>query len=144
MRKFVAGILLGCCWGGLMGQTTVWNTKNWEARISGQGNLEQIVFKKKGGNDTVPFFKGNQNVGPSFYAVVDGKTFTASWVPDGYRSYRATVGDVECRLTYKDWKGQPALGFCGGPLPEGEAGMQRRYARDARFAELWQPASGIV
>ena len=33
----------------------------------------------------------------------------ADWIPDGYRSYRATIDGVECRLTYKEWKGQPAM-----------------------------------
>lgn len=95
--------------GGLAAQTTVWKNKNWEAAISGRGSLEQIVFKENGRADTVPFFKGEQFVGPSFYAVVDGKTRTAEWVPDGYRSYRADIDGVECRLTYQSWRGLPAL-----------------------------------
>lgn len=90
-------------------QTTVWKNKNWSADISECGNLEQLVFKENGRSDTVPFFKEGQFVGPSFYAVVGGKTMTAEWMPDGYRSFRASIDNVECRLTYKAWKGQPAL-----------------------------------
>ena len=46
---------------------------------------------------------------PSFYAEISGKEITAAWIPDGYLSYRSTIDQVECRLTYQSWKGQPAL-----------------------------------
>lgn len=91
-------------------QSTVWRHAGWEARVSDKGCLEQIVFKNRQGNDTVPFFRpGQGNCGPSFYAEIDGKEHTASWIPDGYLSYRSTIAQVECRLTYLAWKGQPAL-----------------------------------
>ena len=110
-HKKLSLLLASCLWGcSVVAQTTIWKNKNWEARISDRGCLEQIVFKESGRNDTVPFFRADgQFMGPSFYAVWDGKTQTAEWVPDGYRSYRAVIDHVECRLTYKAWKGQPAL-----------------------------------
>ena len=110
-HKKLSLLLASCLWGcSVVAQTTIWKNKNWEARISDRGCLEQIVFKESGRNDTVPFFRADgQFMGPSFYAVWDGKTQTAEWVPDGYRSYRAVIDHVECRLTYKVWKGQPAL-----------------------------------
>ncbi len=110
-HKKLSLLLASCLWGcSVVAQTTIWKNKNWEARISDRGCLEQIVFKESGRNDTVPFFRADgQFMGPSFYAVRDGKTQTAEWVPDGYRSYRAVIDHVECRLTYKAWKGQPAL-----------------------------------
>ena len=110
-HKKLSLLLASCLWGcSVVAQTTIWKNKNWEARISDRGCLEQVVFKESGRNDTVPFFRADgQFMGPSFYAVLDGKTQTAEWVPDGYRSYRAVIDQVECRLTYKAWKGQPAL-----------------------------------
>ena len=109
MKKLLTSMFL--CLGGLgaMSQTTVWKGEQWEALISDRGCLEQIVFKDRERNDTVPFFRGEQYVGPSFYAVLDGKTKTADWTPNGFRSFRACIEGVECRLTYKAWKGQPAL-----------------------------------
>ena len=35
-------------------QSTLWKHKNWEARISEQGCLEQIVFKENGRKDFLP------------------------------------------------------------------------------------------
>lgn len=93
----------------LSAQTTVWKGKTWEAYISDNGCLEQIIFKKSGRNDTVPFFREGKHTGPSFYVAKEGKTMTAQWMPNGYRSYRAVIDAVECRMTYKDWHGQPAL-----------------------------------
>ena len=95
---------------GAFSQSTVWKHTGWEARISDKGYLEQIIFKDKKGNDTIPFFRSGQgNCGPSFYAEISGKETTAAWIPDGYLSYRSTIDQVECRLTYQSWKGQPAL-----------------------------------
>lgn len=110
MKKKI--LLIGSLFCGIsvFAQSTVWRNAGWEARISDKGCLEQIVFKDKQGNDTIPFFHpGQGNCGPSFYAEIGGKEVTASWTPDGYLSYRATIDHVECRLTYTSWKGQPAL-----------------------------------
>ena len=105
---FLLGSLL--CSMGAFSQSTVWKHTGWEARISDKGYLEQIIFKDKKGNDTIPFFRsGLGNCGPSFYAEISGKEITAAWIPDGYLSYRSTIDQVECRLTYQSWKGQPAL-----------------------------------
>lgn len=104
---FLGSILCGM---SAFAQTTVWKHNGWEARVSDKGCLEQIIFKDKQGNDTIPFFHpGQGNCGPSFYAETSGKETTATWIPDGYLSYRATIDQVECRLTYQVWKGQPAL-----------------------------------
>lgn len=76
-------------------------------------NEKQIVFFHDRGrdNDTVPFFKAAEQFrGPSFYAVLgSGETVDATWIPDGYLSYRAGIDGVECSLTYTSWKGEPAL-----------------------------------
>lgn len=90
-------------------QTTVWKQKNWECNISPEGCLEQIIFKNRQGNDTIPFFKSATNRGPSFYAVVSGKEQVAEWIPNGFRSYRSSIEGVDCMLTYKEWNGFPAL-----------------------------------
>lgn len=90
-------------------QGYVLRNKSWECNISDKGCLEQIVFKGKEGNDTIPFFRQKGNVGPSFYAVVDGKRTAASWIPDGRNSYRSMIDKVECRMNYREWKGHPAL-----------------------------------
>ncbi|MDR3119414.1 MAG: hypothetical protein LBU44_08400 [Mediterranea sp.] len=86
----------------------VWKNKNWECRIAADGTLEHIVFKDGGRNDTVPFFRKG-NAGPSFYANMGGKNINAQWIPNGYRSFRAAIDGVECNLTYKEWKGKPAI-----------------------------------
>lgn len=92
----------------IIGQT-IWKHNGWECRISEKGTLEQIVFKGNQHNDTVPFFHNRSNAGPSFYANAGKGNVKAEWIPDGYRSYRASINNVECRLTYKEWKGQPAM-----------------------------------
>lgn len=92
-----------------MAQTTEWKHRNWECRISADGMLEQIVFKQDGRNDTVPFFRGKGNTGPCFYANLGNGDVKAHWIPDGYRSYRSVIDAVECRLSYKEWNGCPAM-----------------------------------
>ena len=109
MKKscLIIGTLL---WGmSAFAQTTIWKRSGWECRISDKGTLEQIVFKGSQRNDTVPFFHDKSNMGPSFYVNMGNGNIKADWIPDGYRSYRATIDGVECRLTYKEWKGQPAM-----------------------------------
>lgn len=109
----VRSLILGICvafFGLSIKAQTYWKSGDWECRISDKGFLEEVVFKDKHQNDTVPFFRNDgQRVGPSFYAVLDGKEVTVPWIPDGRRSYRAIIDEVECRLTYKSWKGQPAI-----------------------------------
>jgi hypothetical protein len=90
-------------------QSMTWKHAAWECRISGNGTLEQIVFKGDGRNDTVPFFRGKGNAGPSFYADLGNGSINAQWIPNGYRSFRAVIDGVECGLTYKEWKGRPAI-----------------------------------
>lgn len=107
-------LLIGClCYGisiNAQNTETLWKNDGWECQISAKGCLKQIVFKGKQGNDTIPFFHSEQNnCGPSFYAELDGKETTAQWIPDGRNSYRSTIDNVECRLSYIVWKGQPAM-----------------------------------
>lgn len=101
------GALLGAM--HVFAQTTVWKHSGWECRISDKGTLEQIIFKGSRQNDTIPFFREKGNAGPSFYANLGKEDINVQWIPDGYRSYRATIDGTECRLTYKEWKGQPAM-----------------------------------
>lgn len=94
----------------LSAQSIRWKGKDWECSVSERGHLEQIIFKGQQGNDTVPFFRNEKsNCGPTFYAEVGGNSTTAQWMPDGYLSYRATIDHVECRLSYRKWKGLPAM-----------------------------------
>lgn len=101
------GALLGAM--HVFAQTTVWKHSGWECRISDKGTLEQIIFKGSRQNDTIPFFREKGNAGPSFYANLGKEDINVQWIPDGYRSYRATIDGTECRLTYKEWRGQPAM-----------------------------------
>lgn len=101
------GALLGAM--HVFAQTTVWKHSGWECRISDKGTLEQIIFKSSRQNDTIPFFREKGNAGPSFYANLGKEDINVQWIPDGYRSYRATIDGTECRLTYKEWRGQPAM-----------------------------------
>lgn len=94
---------------GMTAQTTLWKHRDWEGRISAKGTLEQLIFKNNRHNDTIPFFHQESNAGPTFYANMGGDNLCATWIPDGYRSFRATINQVECRLTYKEWHGQPAM-----------------------------------
>ena len=102
----LGGLLLSM---NVAAQSTLWKNKAWECKISDKGTLEQIIFKSNQQNDTVPFFHKESNAGPRFYANLGKENRIAEWIPDGYRSYRATIDQVECRLTYKAWNGQPAV-----------------------------------
>ena len=106
-------ILLFCalCAMQAFAQSTTWKGSSWVGKISPKGCLEQLIFKHKQGNDTIPFFQKESNAGPTFYMEVQQEKLIAEWVPDGYLSYRALLNDVECRMTYTHWKGQPAVKF---------------------------------
>lgn len=86
-----------------------WKHSNWECTISPQGCLQKIIFKDKQGNDTIPFFSEGFHQGPTFYTAANGSEKQGTWIPNGIRSYRSTIDGVVCELTYKEWKGQPAL-----------------------------------
>lgn len=94
--------------GGIMlqAQTTFLRSHDWVCHISSSGCLEQIIFKN---NDTIPFFRKEENQGPSFYTLLNGEEKVAKWVPDGGYSYRASLYGVDCKLTYKEWNGLPAM-----------------------------------
>ena len=77
---------------------------NWEWNISQDGLSRQLIFKGKQSNDTIPFFSGKKNDGPSFYVRMDGKEYKAEWIPNGYASYRTSLLGVKCELTYREYK----------------------------------------
>ena len=109
LKKTSLAIAFLLCWSGLTAQTTLWKHRNWEGRISSKGTLEQLIFKGDRHNDTIPFFLKESNAGPTFYANMGNSDLRSTWIPDGYRSFRASIKGVECRLTHKEWKGQPAM-----------------------------------
>lgn len=86
-----------------------WQQKGWECRVTSKGLLEQIIFKGALRNDTVPFFRNTGKAGPSFYINDGEKDRIGEWFPDGYLSFRTSINDISCRLSYITWKGQPAL-----------------------------------
>lgn len=78
---FLLGSLL--CSMGAFSQSTVWKHTGWEARISDKGYLEQIIFKDKKGNDTIPFFRSGQgNCGPSLLKSVVKKLPQLGYLTD--------------------------------------------------------------
>ena len=100
MLKNIVFILGSCALSfSATAQTTLWKSNSWEGHISSQGTLEQLIFKGAV-RDTVPFFQQMKNAGPSFYADLGQGEHVASWIPDGHRSFRASIAGVECRLTY--------------------------------------------
>ncbi|WP_042367693.1 hypothetical protein [Bacteroides neonati] len=106
-RLFASAILMACC---LTAQSqNKLKTSDWEVSISPKGCIEQIVFRQKSGNDTIPFFREKENDGPSFYTRVDNKNSIGQWIPDGQYSYRTELGGIECKLTYLNHKGVPSM-----------------------------------
>ena len=108
MRRFliVAFLVIGVL--PVVSQSRL-KTQGWEMSFASDGCLEQIVFNGKGGNDTIPFFKGNGSKGPSFYTRVGGKNLVAKWIPDGRYSYRAEIANIECKITYFSHKATPSM-----------------------------------
>ena len=102
-KKTSLAIAFLLCWTGLAAQTTFWKHRDWEGRISSKGTLEQLIFKGNRHNDTIPFFLKESNAGPAFYANMGNGDLRSAWIPDGHRSFRASIEGVECRLTYKEW-----------------------------------------
>ena len=91
MLKNIVFILGSCALSfSATAQTTLWKSNSWEGHISSQGTLEQLIFKGAV-RDTVPFFQQMKNAGPSFYADLGQGEHVASWIPDGHRSFRASI-----------------------------------------------------
>lgn len=84
-------------------------TSGWEMSISPKGCIEQLVFNGKERKDTIPFFNGKENEGPSFYMRVEDKNTVAQWIPDGRYSYRSEIEGIECKLTYFSHKDVPSM-----------------------------------
>lgn len=110
MRKICLGLAACLCCCPLHAGNVTANGKDWEMAVSDNGCLEHIVYFRDGRRDTVSFFcPESRHAGPSFYAVTDGREQSAAWSSAGHLSYRAEIGDVECRMTYMEWKGCPAV-----------------------------------
>lgn len=107
IKNIATGLLLMAALSGI-GQTVIKNT-NWECRISPDGFIEQLVFKGKAGNDTIPFFQKKENAGPCFYAKTGDKEAKAKWVRSGAYCFGATIDGVECVLRYLDNRSCPAI-----------------------------------
>ena len=65
MKKITSLLAVLSLASGLSAQTVI-KQSGWEWRISDKGTIEQLVFKNSRGNDTIPFFVGKENDGPSF------------------------------------------------------------------------------
>lgn len=107
MRKIITGVLLMAALSGT-GQTVL-KKANWECQISPDGFIEQLVFKGKSGNDTIPFFQKKEKAGPCFYAKTGDKEVKAQWVRSGTFCFGATIDGVECVLRYLEHRSCPAI-----------------------------------
>ena len=93
----------------LSAQNVVKNS-NWEWHITQDGYTDKLIFKEKGGSDTIPFFKNQKNDGPCFYIRMDGQDTRGKWIPDGEQyTFRTAIDGVECRILYHVWNHQPAM-----------------------------------
>lgn len=108
MKKTTSLLLALLSFSGLYAQTVL-KQAGWEWHISRKGTIEHLVFKNNKENDTIPFFIGKENDGPTFYISNQGKEIKGKWIPDGHRSFLSNIDDIECRLTYTTWNKQPAL-----------------------------------
>lgn len=108
MKKVIISIFAGICAFNVFAQNKL-STPSWDMFLSSNGCIEQIIFKGKKVNDTIPFFSEGKNEGPSFYTRVNGKNTVAQWIPEGVYSYRADIAGIECRMTYLNHKGVPSL-----------------------------------
>lgn len=107
LKEIATGLLLAASFSGI-GQT-VMKKGNWECKISRDGFIEQMIFRNKAGNDTIPFFQKKEKAGPCFYAKRENQEVRARWVPSGYNCFVATIDGVECMVKYRDYRGCPAM-----------------------------------
>lgn len=68
--------------------------KNWECHIAPDGTLQEIVYRTKAGNDTIPFFQNKDKAGPCFYLKSEDKEQKGQWLP---------VGDIRFIVFSKVW-----------------------------------------
>ena len=108
MKRILLSVLIVASALNMQAQNKL-RASDWEMSISPEGCIERIVFNGKASKDTIPFFSGKENCGPSFYTRMADKNTIASWVPDGRYSYRAEIGGIECKLTYFNYKGVPSM-----------------------------------
>lgn len=107
LKKVITGGLILATLSGV-GQT-VMKKGNWECKIGRDGFIEQMIFRNKSGNDTIPFFQKKESAGPCFYARVEDREVKARWIPSGYNCFTATIDGVECMVKYREHKGAPAM-----------------------------------
>lgn len=81
---------------------------NWVMNIEQQGNLRNIVFDEPSHFDTIPFY-GGENIGPAFYAVIEGESIKAQWESRGDREFVACISGVECQLSYISYRDNPSI-----------------------------------
>lgn len=106
-RILIASVFLFCCTEA--GAQAQLKTSKWEMNIGTSGCIEQLIFKDRKTNDTIPFFQTEEKAGPVFYRKREGKTTTARWIPNGRFSYRSEIDGVQCDLIYLVHRGMPAL-----------------------------------
>lgn len=108
MRKVFITALIALSLGTLSAQTSI-KTKEWEWKISKDGVAKQLIFKSGNQKDTIPFFVGKANDGPSFYLKVNGEEKRGKWLPNGRNSYRTNIDGISCQLTYCSLNHSPAI-----------------------------------
>lgn len=106
-RIFLPLLLLCCCATGVRAQRLL-ETSRWEMAIASDGCIERIVFKAGERRDTIPFFRGGANAGPSFYVRSGDTSRRAVWSMCG-EAFRAQIDGVECELHYLEHRGAPAF-----------------------------------
>ncbi|WP_455672224.1 hypothetical protein [Phocaeicola sp.] len=108
MKKLLMTLLSASCILGAHSQNLL-RTSQWDMSISPKGCIEQIIFKSKKGNDTIPFFKDKENSGPSFYTRINNENTIGQWTPDGMYSYQTEVNGVRCNITYLSHRNVPSV-----------------------------------
>lgn len=107
LKGIVTGALVLASLAGI-GQTVL-KKGNWECRIGRDGFIEEMIFRNRAGNDTIPFFRQKEKAGPCFYAKREDREVKARWVPSGYHCFVAEIDGVECRIRYREHRGCPAM-----------------------------------
>ena len=107
LKCMLAGAMLGIA-PALTAQISI-EQSGWKWEIGEDGCAERLIFQPKKNADTIPFFQEGNHAGPSFYLKTEGNERRAAWHPDGYASYVGEIDGIQCRLTYTDYNGKPAI-----------------------------------
>lgn len=108
MKKGIVILLLLLLAGVGFGQSYL-KHKNWECRISKGGYMEEMIFREKNGNDTIPFFKKVEKAGPCFYVKREEQEKKGEWIACGWNTFKSEIDGVECLMRYREHRGWPAL-----------------------------------